>query len=330
MSDVRFLGSEELTGLATPAEFVDAVREGYRERGMGAPAEPRSRLDSEDPPGFLTGYTAILPDAGAMGGYVYAAGFGSRDAQFVLPLFDADSGEILAVLDGASLNPYKTGATGAVGVDALARADASTVGLIGSGTQAKGQLLATAAVRDLTAVSVFSPTKESREQFATGMSESLDTAVEAVEDAESAVREADIVITATTASDPVFDSGWLSPGTHITAMGQYHPEKREIDGATVARSKYVPDLWGRLDQDAGAYIQAVNEGSIETDQAHAELGEIIAGEAPGRESADEITVFDSGGTGIETVAAAKLLYDRAVEKGLGQSVSFSPASEAFL
>jgi alanine dehydrogenase len=329
MSDVLLLETDDLRDLATPDEFVDAVRDGYRQRGEGAPARPRTRLDSADPPGFLTGYTAILPDSGAMGGYMYAAGFESQDAQFVLPLFDADSGEVLALLDGSSFNPSKTGAAGAVGVDALARADASTLGIIGSGTQARGQLLATATVRDLTDVRVYSPTQENRESFAARMDDRLDATVEAVETSEAAVSDADVVITATTASDPVFDGEWLSPGTHVTAMGQYHPEKRELDGTTMARAKYVPDLRERVDRDAGAYIQAREEGAIDDDHVHAELGEVVAGTAPGRESADEITVFDSGGTGIETVAAAKLLYDRAREDGRGETTTFTPASEAF-
>ena len=329
MSDVRFLSSEDLRGLATPAEYVDTVRDGYRQRGEGAPARPRTRLDSDDPWGFLTSYTAILPDSGAMGGYMYAAGFASNDAHFTLPLFDADTGEILAILDGASLNPYKTGAAGAVGVDALAREDASTLAIIGSGSQARGQLLATATVREFETVRVFSPTREHRESFAESMDDQLEAPVEAVDDSESAVRGADVVITATTATEPVFAGDWLDPGTHVTAMGQYHPEKREIDGTTVARATYVPDLLERLDSDAGAYIQTLADGAIDEDHAHAELGDVVAGTAPGRTDPDEITVFDSGGTGIETVAAGKLLYDRARQEGLGESVTFSPASEAF-
>jgi len=329
MSEVRFLSSEELSGLATPAEYVDAVREGYRQRGEGAPARPRTRLDSDDPWGFLTGYTAILPDNGVMGGYMYAAGFESADAHFVLPLFDADTGEILAVLDGASLNPYKTGAAGAVGVDALAREDAEVLAVIGSGSQARGQLLAAATVREFHTVCVFSPTADNRESFAASMDGELDASVEAVGSSEAAVRGADVVITATTATEPVFDGEWLDPGTHVTAMGQYHPEKREIDETTVARATYVPDLMARLDRDAGAYIAALSAGAIQEGHAHAELGEVVAGGAPGRKSMDEITVFDSGGTGIETVAAAGLLYDRAREAGLGESVTFTPASEAF-
>jgi alanine dehydrogenase len=263
-----------------------------------------------------------------MGGYTYAAGFGSRDAHFFLPLFDAESGDPLALLDGASMNPFKTGAAGAVGVDALAREDASSLTLIGSGSQARGQLRATATVRDLDTVDVFSPTADHRESFAAEMDAQLDAAVTAVESVETAIAGADVVITATTASEPVFDGDLLEPGTHVTAMGQYDPQRREVDATTVARSTYVPDLLGRLDQDAGAYIQAVDEGAIDDDHVHAELGDVVAGTAPGRTDDDDITLFDSGGTGIETVAAAHLLYERAVDAGLGEELDFSPASEA--
>jgi alanine dehydrogenase len=328
MSDTLFLTSDEVSGLASPEEYVDAVREGYRQRGERAPAEPRTKLSNAEPPGMLTGYSAILPETGAMGGYMYASGFGAADAWFVTPVFDAESGEPIALLDGASMNPFKTGATGAVGIDALAREDADTLGLIGSGSQARGQLRAAATVRDLDSVRVYSPTKESRESFAAEMNERLDASVAAVASNAAAIDDADIVVTATTASEPVFDGDLLADGTHVTAMGQYHPEKRELDSTTIRRATYVPDLRERVSQDAGSFIAAVEAGAVSEDHVYAELGEVVAGEAPGRESDEEITVFDSGGTAIETVAAAHMLYEKAREEGLGSEISFAPASEA--
>jgi alanine dehydrogenase len=324
-----FLSSDELAGLATPAEYVAAVREGYRQRGDGAPARPRTRRTGGDPPGMLTGYTAILPETGAMGGYMYAAGFGAADAHFVLPLFDADSGEPLAVLDGGYMNPFKTGATGAVGIDALAREDAGTLGVIGSGSQARGQLRAAVTVRGFDTVRVFSPTRESRESFAAAMDAELDPAVRAVDSSGAAVTGSDVVVTATTASEPVFADADLPDGAHVTVMGQYDPGKREVPGATVARSTYVPDLRERVQRDAGAYILAREDGAIGEDHVHAELGEVVAGEAPGRTTAEEVTLFDSGGTAIETVAAAHMLYENAREEGLGTDIEFTPASQAF-
>ncbi|MFC6725354.1 ornithine cyclodeaminase family protein, partial [Halobium palmae] len=142
------------------------------------------------------------------------------------------------------------------------------------------------------------------------------------------VRDADVVVTATTASEPVFDGDDLADGTHVTAMGQYNPNKRELDATTIERAKYVPDLRERATMDAGSFLHALEQGVVDEDHVHAELGEVVAGVAPGRESDDEVTVFDSGGTGVETVAAAHLLYERAREGGLGTTIEFSPASEA--
>lgn len=328
MTTVRILPSEVVAELATPAEYVEAVRRAYVDRGHGAPAKPRTSLVNEEPTGMLTTYGAVLPAVGAMGGYMYSAGFGAGDAWFVAPLFDAESGELLALVDGASMNPYKTGAAGGVAVDVLSRSDASSVAVFGSGAQARGQLKATATVRDLETVRVFSPTPDHRAAFAEEMDDYLDASVTAVEDSETAVTDADIVITATDSPTPVFDGDHLSEGAHVTAMGQYHPEKRELDTRTIERATYVPDLTERVTQDAGAFIQAMSADAVTEADIQGELGSVLVGDIPGRTSDDEITVFDSGGTAIETTAGAHLLYEKAVENGLGATIEFSPASEA--
>ncbi|WP_299270293.1 ornithine cyclodeaminase family protein [Halorientalis sp.] len=326
--EALFLRSDELAGLAEPAEYVESVRDGYRQRGEGAPAEPRTKLPNADPPGFFTGYLAILPDTGAMGTYTYGAGFGAQDAHFMLSLFDAESGEPLALMDGASMNPFKTGATGAVGIDALARTDVSTLSVIGSGAQARGQVRAATTVRDFDRIDVYSPTKQHRENFAAEMNETLGPTVAAVASSAAAVEGADVVITATNASQPVFDGDLLEDGTHVTAMGQYDADAREVDAETVQRATYVPDLRARTETDAGAFIQAAEDGAVSADHIHAELGAVVAGVEPGRTSDEEITLFDSGGTAVETVAAAHMLYERAVERDLGEPLEFAPASQA--
>ena len=328
MTDTLFLTSEEVDGLAAPAEYVDSVREGYRQRGEGAPALPRQTFRREDPDGKLTNYSAILPETGAMGGYVYTSGFTGPDAWFVTPIFDAESGEPLALVDGASMNPFKTGATGAVAVDELAREDASTAAVIGSGAQARGQLHATATVRDFESVRVFSPTPESREGFAAEFDDRLEASVEAVGSSSAAVSGADVVITATKAADPVVADEDLEPGTHVTAMGQYTPGRNELEPETIERATYVPDLRDRATQDAGSFLAALEADLVDEDHVHAELGEVVAGTAPGRTSEEELTVFDSGGTGIETVAAAHMLYEKARTEGLGTELPIARASEA--
>lgn len=328
MTDALFLSSGDVDDLAEPADYVAAVREGYRQVGEGAPAEPRTTLFARGPPGMLTSYAAVLPETGAMGGYTYSAGFGAGDAWFVTPLFDAESGAPLAVIDGASMNPFKTGAAGAVGVDALARADATEVAVIGSGAQARGQLAATATVRGFESVRVFSPTADHREAFADEFTDRIDAEVSAVETASAAVAGADVVITATNASDPVIADEDVAPGAHVTAMGQYHRNKNELPPELVARATYVPDIRERATQDAGSFLAAAEAGLVGPDHVAADLGEVVAGERPGRTSDDEVTVFDSGGTGVETVAAAHMLYRRASEAGRGTTIEFAPASEA--
>ena len=328
MTDVLFLRSDELSNLATPAEYVDVVRSGYESHGRDGSAAPRTKLVRAEPPGMCTGYLAVLPELGVMGGYTYAAGFGDADAHFALPLFDADSGRMLALLDGASMNPFKTGAAGAVGVDELAREDATTCAVIGSGAQARGQLKATATVREFETVRVYSPTPENRETFADEFDERLDAEVRAAESSADAVADADVVITATQAEEPVVAYEALADGAHVTAMGQYDRGRRELDVETIANSTYVPDLRERAFQDAGAFLAALDAGAVDEDHVHAELGEVVAGTKPGRTREDELTVFDSGGTGIETVAAAGMLYEKAREQGLGEELAFAPASEA--
>jgi alanine dehydrogenase len=328
MTEVLFLRSDEISDLATPSEYVSIVRDGYESYADDGRAEPRTKLVSEEPPGMCTGYLAVLPAVGAMGGYTYAAGFGDEDVHFALPLFDAESGRMVALLDGASMNPFKTGAAGAVAVDELAREDATTCAIIGSGAQAKGQLGATATVREFETVRVFSPTPANRQAFAASFDDRLEADVTAVESASEAVAGADVIITATKASEPVVADADIPDDAHVTAMGQYDPGKRELEAETIARSTYVPDLRERAFQDAGSFLAAREAGLVDDDHVHAELGAIVARDRPGRTSAEELTVFDSGGTGIETVAAAWMLHERARSEGLGRTLEFAPASEA--
>ncbi len=328
MNQALHLRSQDLSGLAAIESYVEWVRRGYREIGEGAPATVRERIYGSEPKGMLTSYMAILPDMGAMGGYMYSAGFSAETAWFLTPLFDAGTGEPLALLDGASINPFKTGAAGAVAVDELAREDAKDIAVIGSGVQARGQLQCACAVRSPDTVLVYSPTPEHRKQFAEEMTRETGCSVQPCSSAAEAIKGADIIITATTASTPVFDGSLLEGGEHITAMGQYHPEKREFDTETIRRSVYVPDLRARALQDAGGFLLAREEGAVSEEDITAELGEVVAGKEPGRKDGDQITLFDSGGTGIETAAAAMMLFEEAKKENMGTEISFAPARDA--
>lgn len=328
MTDVRVLSADDVRRVLDVPDVVDAVRDGYRQRGDGAPARPRTHIRRDDPAGIVTGYSAILPDTGVAGGYMYTAGYRDGDAWFVLPVFDADTGEPVAILDGSSMNPVKTGAAGAVAADALARGDASQAAIVGSGRQAWGQLRCLATVRDLDRVRVFSPTADHREAFADAAEAEIGVAAEASPSAAKAIADADVVVTATTATTPVFDDADLPDGAHVTAMGQYHPKRREIPVDTVARSTYVLDLLARIDQDAGAFIAARKAGRMSEDDVHGELGDVLTGSAAGRTAHDEVTLFDSGGTAIETLACASVVIERARDEGLGRVVEWTGGEAA--
>lgn len=328
MAPVRILTASDIEPYLDPPAIVHAVREAYHERGHGAPARPRTRLKNEDPPGLLTGYTAILPQAGAMGGYTYSAGFRTHDAWFLAPLFDTDTGELKALIDGSQLNPLKTGAASAVAIDELARQDARTLTLIGSGRQAYGQFRCIQTVRDLEHVTIHSPTPKHRRALSERIEDKHGIPAVSAETSREAVEGADIIVTATRSKRPVFDGDDLDDGAHVTAMGQYHPDRREVDGITLARSTYVVDLRERVRQDSGEFLLAQQDGLVGDDHVHAELGAVVAGVAPGRTRPEEVTMFDSGGTGLETVGACQHVFEQAVADDRGEVVSFSSAGEA--
>lgn len=327
--EFRYLPSEALADLATMSEYVDAVRAGYREHGdAGARTESRTKLFHPRQDGMLMYYGALLPATGVMGTFTYVGEFADGESWFLTFLADAGTGDPLCLVDSPRVNPYKTGATGGVGVDALAAEGVETVGVIGSGIQAKGQLLATATVRDPTDVRVYSPTAANRRAFAEAMDDRLSADVRGAGSAADAVDGADVAITATRAADPVVAWDDLSPGAHVTAMGQSHPERRELDSETIARSVYVPDHRRRAELASGELLLARQDDGVGDVEVHAELGEVIAGTAPGRTSESDVTVFDSGGTGIETIAATYMIYERAVAADYGVELPITPGGAA--
>jgi alanine dehydrogenase len=329
MAEMLYLSSGEVADLADMPDYVAAVRDAYRQFGDGGRLGAEVKLFRDSPDGMLMYYGAILPASGVMGTFLYAGGFGADEAWFLTALCDAEAGAPLALVDSPGINPYKTGATGGVGTDALARPDAAELALVGTGPQAAYQLLAVDGVRELTDVRAYSPTPASREAFARRMDDRFDVDVRAVGSAGVALRGADIVVTATSSHDPVIDAADIEPGTHITAMGQSHPDRRELDAETVANSLYVPDLRERALDASGELRGAIAAGAVDESHVHADLGAVLAGSAPGRTGPDQVTVFDMGGTGVETLAATAMVVERARERGRGTALAVTPRSEGF-
>jgi ornithine cyclodeaminase/alanine dehydrogenase-like protein (mu-crystallin family) len=237
-------------------------------------------------------------------------------------LYDYESGELLSCMEGGRLGQIRTGAASGLATRHMAKAGASSVGVIGSGFQARTQLEAVCAVRDIKEVRVFSRRQERREQFAQRMGEALGLEITPVESAQDCVSGVDVAITVTSSRDPVLEGEWLAPGVHVNAAGGNHWMRREIDEATITRSEVI--VVDDLDQakvECGDLLYTEGRGTFRWDMAH-ELREVIAGRVTGRPSDQAVTLFESMGVALEDIAAAQLVYRKAKEQGIGQELPF--------
>jgi alanine dehydrogenase len=223
-------------------------------------------------------------------------------------------------MDGTYITATRTAAAAALAARLLARPDARVLAILGSGVQARAHLEAIARVLPFEQARVWSRTAEHAQAFAAEAEAPFP--VEAVDSAEAAVRDADVVVTVTSAREPVVERGWLAPGAHVNAVGSSIPTARELDSATMAAAALFVDSRESTLNESGEYLRAVEEKGIGPDHIRAELGEVLTGSAAGRSSSDELTVFVSLGLAVEDLAAAEYLYRRALEEGVGSVVPF--------
>jgi ornithine cyclodeaminase/alanine dehydrogenase-like protein (mu-crystallin family) len=242
-------------------------------------------------------------------------------------LFDGETGELSALVDASAITAIRTAAVSAVATRALARPDARELAVLGSGVQARAHLEALTKVRPFERARVWSRTPEHARAFADeAVAPSKDAwgdrpetplVVEAVPTAEAAVRGADVVVTATSAREPIVEREWLRPGAHVNAVGSSVPTARELDAATVSAAALFADSRDSLLKEAGDYLYAVEEEGIGPGHVRAELGEVLTGSHEGRRSVEELTVFESLGLAAEDLAAAEFVYSRARAAGVG-------------
>ena len=240
--------------------------------------------------------------------------------QGTVTLFDGETGMPTAILDASAVTEIRTAAVTAVATGLLARADARTLAVLGAGVQGRAHLTSLAGVRGFEQVRVYSPTRAHAQALAE-QATLPGAQVSAADTAEEAVRGADVVVTATNAREPVFAHAWLKPGAHVNAVGASTPQAREIDTATVAASAMFCDSRESVRHEAGEFQLAISEGAIAGEEhIRAELGEVLAGSAPGRRDDGELTLFRSLGIGVEDLAAAEIAVAAAREQGLGTEV----------
>ncbi len=240
--------------------------------------------------------------------------------QGVLLLSDATNGKLLALMDAEHLTAVRTGAASGVATKYLARADASTVLLFGAGALAPNQLRAVCAVRSIKQVFVISKSGDKDNEFCESMSQELNVPVTPIRNTQHAIRNSDIICTATNASTPLFDGAWLQPGTHINGVGSYTSKMREVDSVTIQRARVYVDRMQAAQTEAGDILIPLNNHEITLDHVIGELGQVINGTVAGRISSDDITFFKSVGTAMQDAVTASQVYARAVERGVGQEI----------
>lgn len=316
-----FLTEREVSELLPMGECIDALDQAFGHAGAGqVDIKPRSRIRM--PGGFF--HFMAAADAGhkVFGYKAYPSFGGAGGSKMLVMLYDYESGQLLACLEAGRLGQIRTGAASGLATKYMAREHSSTVGLIGSGFQARTQLEAVAAVRNIRRVKVYSRRAERREEFARRSSEQLNLEVEPADSAQACVADADIVVVITSARDPVLEGEWLVPGVHINAAGGNHWMRREVDEATVTRSDViVVDDLEQAKAECGDLIWPEARGSFRWDMAH-ELQDVVSARVAGRPSEQSVTLFESMGVALEDIAAAQLVYQKAREQGAGQELPF--------
>jgi alanine dehydrogenase len=312
------LNESDVRALLTMPLALEAVEESLLLQGKGELSlHPRRRLRLPDN-AFLHYMAAGDPVHGYMGMKLYTIARGV--ARFVVPLFRSTTGEMAALIEANAMGQIRTGAASGVATKYLANSNARSACIIGTGYQARTQLEAVAAVRRLERVRAFGRDPERRAQFCREMSARIGVEVEPADSGEEAVRGAEIVITATSALQIVLDGSWLSPGTHINAIGANFPQKRELDDAAVGCADVIAvDSMEQAKMEAGDLIQAFSEDASRWGAVH-ELSGIVAGNAAGRINASQITLFKSIGIATWDLAVAVRVYELAVARGMGQSI----------
>jgi len=237
-------------------------------------------------------------------------------------LFSAKTGEMLAMMNASAITAIRTAAVSGVATDLLARAGACNLAILGSGVQARSHLVAVSQVRSLERCRIASRHIEHARAFAEEMQQDFPFPIEPVETVEEALKAADLIVTATTAREPIVRREWISAGAHLNLVGSSIPTTREVDSETMAAVSLFVDRRESTLNEAGDYLFAAREGVIGPNHIRAEIGEVLKGDKPGRISPAEITCFKSLGIATEDLFAAEYLYRKAREMKAGSWVSF--------
>lgn len=316
---VLMLSEDEVRQLLTMDMALEAVEGVLRKQALEEATNiPRTRCQTDH--AMLHVLAGSAKTLGVMGYKAYSTS--RKGAQFHVGLFDGKAGDLKALIQADYLGQVRTGAASGVATQYMARPDSVEVGLFGSGKQARTQLIAVCRVRRINRVQVYSPNEERRRRFCAEIEKEVGCEVQPVPRPELAAQDKDIVITATSSREPVLFGEWLSEGTHLNVIGSNFFAKAEVDVVAVRRCEViVVDSKDQARTEAGDFAQAFEDGSIHWSDVH-ELGQVIVGRYPGRAHPQDVTMFKSLGIGLEDIAVAGRVYDKAIAQGVGKLIEW--------
>ena len=324
---ILILDSEQIRELLPMEECIELMADALASLARGEVFQPLRTItrppDARGLLGLMPAYRAgedgafglkaicVFPENPAQG----------KDAhQGAVMLFSRETGELLALMNASEITAIRTAAVSAVATRLLARDDAERLAIIGAGVQARTHLTALAYVRTIKRARVACRNIEHAQQLAREMQVAFP--IEAMATNEEAVRDADVIVTATSSLEPVINREWIAPGAHVNAIGTHSPSSREVDSATMGVARIFVDRRESALNEAGDYLLAAKEGVVTPESIVAEIGELLIGTKPGRNSESEITLFKSLGLAIEDVACADYLFKKATTNNTGTWVNW--------
>ena len=323
----RLLTEQHVHALLPISDLIAAMESALAKFSAGDVLQPvRSVLMVGPTKAYFGLMPAYVPAPASLGAKLVTV-FGDNHAKGLpshlatILLLDPDTGSLIALMDGRYITEARTAAVSAVSARFLAKRNASTLAIIGSGVQARSHLEALQYVRQLEQVRIWSPRPHSRQQFVDDMSSRVPVGTTACESAEAAVRGADLIVLVTSSKTPVIEDGWVSPGAHVMCIGACRPDQREMDPQLVKRGRLFVDSRNAALVESGDIVMNLASGLFDASHVRGEVGELVLGRISGRVGDGDITIFKSLGMAVEDVVAADLVFRRASESGAGTELT---------
>jgi len=311
-----FVNKEKIASLLPMDECIEVMEKMFRSLAAGECLQPlRNIMRLPDGSGILGMMPGHAGKLGVIGIKVISVFHANKEAGFpshqgIVMLFDAKNGQPLMLFDALEITAIRTAAASAVATKLLSRKDSSTLAIIGSGEQAKRHIEAMLVVRNIKHINLWSRTENNAKHLVNELSAEYNIPIHTKKNVQQAIEHADIICTVTASKEPVVMGDWIAAGTHINAVGSSTALSRELDTATIVKSKLFTDRYESLFNEAGDFLIPKKEGAVTDEHVKGEIGEVLSGTKKGRENDKEITVFKSLGIAAEDIFSAYHIYEK--------------------